>query len=139
MATEKNGTENASAAVTDAFDPAWTVNQYLRAIRAAEPSVIALVLPAAHETMADLMSNLEQARTEWDRDRLVRAAHTMKSAGGYLGAVPVVRQSRSVEGFARLGFADELEQSLVLLRREVSQLLAAIDEISMDKDLGPKA
>jgi len=70
-----------------------------------------------------LVAEIERANSAGDCDAAVRAAHSLKSSAGSLGAMAIYTLARELEADARAGRAASLAGYSVSLRRELERFL----------------
>jgi len=81
-------------------------------------SIITLYLDSSTEQMREIRSGAE-AR---DAETLRRAAHTLKSPSGYLGAMTLLEMCREMEALAKTGALDGVDDRLAALEKEYGRV-----------------
>jgi two-component system, sensor histidine kinase and response regulator len=98
------------------------------------PALVAKVIGLFLSEAPTMLSDLERALAEGDRSTLARAAHSLRSTGGSVGAMGLSELAGGIEHQARQGDLDAVRASLAALKRQYqlaeTQLVSLRDELS---------
>ena len=81
------------------------------------------------ETVAEQLSEIDDALDEGDSRRVERIAHTIKGAAQIFAAQPTIDAAASLESLGRRGRLDVGKNAFALLRTELGRLSAALDAL----------
>ena len=83
-----------------------------------------------------LIGELRDAQADGDATKFQRAAHTLKSASGVFGALPVAELSRELEAIGKSGDLTDVEDRVTKLESLVATLRSELDSIIHDAPAG---
>ena len=104
-----------------------TFNRLYQSLGKRAPGKLKTLLASFYESGPRLLTEARQALASENRERLNRAAHTLKSTSAIMGAVPLMETARELEYMTKQTIPAEAAEWLLRAEQLYPQVTAALD------------